>query len=275
MFVRSVLYRPDDGVVISEHPARRSRAMPNRRTRQDRWGQPAEATAHGRRPPPTSRPPAHDAPGGSPGAHGGFQEQTSISVRRPVIAATRRIFVDTEFTALPWTGTSELLWVGLADEDGRQWSAVCADADLTRISDFSRTRVIPLMTQDEPRLDRPRLRDELDRFCGPVDEFWAWFPSLDDLVRLGVEPAAAPEMLARYADWDYLLLIDLMGARASRWPAFCNDLHALARAAGITLPPNPRTHHPAYDAAWGRAVYEAAMAQRRGTFGRQGDEGLR
>ena len=50
----------------------------------------------------------------------------------------RRIFVDTEFTNLPWTG-SDLLWVGLADEHGNSWSAINAEVVIDdKVSDFSR-----------------------------------------------------------------------------------------------------------------------------------------
>ncbi len=39
------------------------------------------------------------------------------------LAMTRRIFVDTEWTSPPWSGQAELMWIGLADEEGRSWSA--------------------------------------------------------------------------------------------------------------------------------------------------------
>lgn len=122
--------------------------------------------------------------------------------------------------------------------------------------------MLPLITEDEPRLHRVALAAEVDRFCGRVDEFWAWFPSLDDIVLLGIEPAAAPGIHERYADWDYQLLRRLKGAGAASWPRVCHDLHALARAAGVTPPPNPRAHHPAHDAAWGRSVYRLATSPR-------------
>ena len=65
----------------------------------------------------------------------------------------RRIFLDTEFTDLPWSEHSELLWVGLADEDGRSWSALSADVSTdTRFSQFVREVVVPLIPAHEPRL---------------------------------------------------------------------------------------------------------------------------
>jgi hypothetical protein len=169
----------------------------------------------------------------------------------------RRIFLDTEFTDLPWTGRSELLWVGLVDEQGRQCSAVLADTDVGRCSDFVRTQVLPQIPAEEPRLHRGDLAALVLNFCGEVDEFWAWFPSRDDLIGFGVEEAAAGELLRRLGDWDYQLLRQIVGQAADAWPRECRDLHALADAAGIALPDNPRAHHPVHDAAWGRQVYEA------------------
>jgi hypothetical protein len=65
----------------------------------------------------------------------------------------RRIFLDTEFTDLPWSGHSELLWVGLADQDGRSWSAVNAEVSTdAHFSEFVRDVVVPLIPADEPRL---------------------------------------------------------------------------------------------------------------------------
>jgi hypothetical protein len=57
----------------------------------------------------------------------------------------RRIFLDTEFTDQPWSGHSELLWVGLADEDGASWSALSADVSTeAHLSEFVKTEVVPL-----------------------------------------------------------------------------------------------------------------------------------
>ena len=107
----------------------------------------------------------------------------------------RRIFLDTEFTDLPWSEHSELLWVGLADEDGRSWSALSADVSTdTRFSQFVREVVVPLIPAHEPRLRRADLSAAIVEFCADVDEFWAWCPTpatLSEVFALG-EAAAAP-----------------------------------------------------------------------------------
>lgn len=46
------------------------------------------------------------------------------------LAMTRRIFLDTEWTAPPYSDQVELMWIGLADEEGRVWSAISSDVDI-------------------------------------------------------------------------------------------------------------------------------------------------
>jgi len=43
---------------------------------------------------------------------------------------TRRIFLDTEWTAPPWSDRSELMWIGLADEDGRSWYGISSEVEI-------------------------------------------------------------------------------------------------------------------------------------------------
>ncbi len=42
----------------------------------------------------------------------------------------RRIFIDTEWTAEPWTPGSELMWIGLADEQGQSWYGISSEVEL-------------------------------------------------------------------------------------------------------------------------------------------------
>ncbi len=170
----------------------------------------------------------------------------------------RRIVLDTEFSDLPWTGRSALLWVGLADESGKRWSAVSAGADLRHCSAFVRDQVLPQIPPDEPSLGPSDLASAVIDFCGEVDQFWAWFPDERDLQHLGLPDTTIPGMLDRYADWDFQLLRHHVHPWPRAWPRTCQDLHRLACATGVLLPANPRPHHPAFDAAWGCDVLRAA-----------------
>jgi hypothetical protein len=171
--------------------------------------------------------------------------------------ATRRIFLDTEFTDLPWTGRSRLLWVGLAADDGSSWSALNAEvAADDAVSALVRSNVLPHVGPDEPRLTPDALRNAILDFCGCPDEFWAWCPTPEDLVSLDA-PAPA-DTHARLWDWDFQLLRSVVDPWPHKWPVSLCDLHALATRTGITLPENPPAHHPRYDALWNLRVFQVA-----------------
>lgn len=176
------------------------------------------------------------------------------------VSPTRRIFADTEFTDLPWTGRSRLLWVGLAAEDGTSWSALDAEAAADDcVSPFVRTAVLPHIRPEEPRLRRDELRRAIINFCGSPDEFWAWCPTPDDLVSLDA-PTGAEPLHARLWDWDFQLLREAVDPWPDAWPTSLCDLQALAARTGVTLPENPSAHHPRHDALWNLRVYELAAS---------------
>lgn len=173
-----------------------------------------------------------------------------------------RVFIDCEFTHLPWTGKSTLLWAGLCDEDGQTFSAIAADTDLTDVSPFVRERVLPLIPTGEPRLARRELAEAVREFCAGVTEFWAWQPTIADLYQYGLSPAEATDAHSQYADWDLQLLRDLTAATEPAWQ-HCHDLHTWAMRHRIELPINQQPHHPGSGARWGRAVYQAAHQETR------------
>lgn len=177
------------------------------------------------------------------------------------IALMRRIFLDTEFKNLPWSGHSELLWVGLADEEGNSWSAINADVAIDdHASDFTRRVVAARMTPDEPRLPQDKLASAIQEFCGAPDEFWAWCPTVEllaDFFGLGDE---APSAFARFWDWDLQLLRRVVTPWPAGWPTALLDLNALARQARVAPPRNDSAHHPRDDALWNREVYRLIEA---------------
>jgi hypothetical protein len=66
--------------------------------------------------------------------------------------STRRIFVDTEWTAITWSATVDLLWIGLSDESGRSWCGLCADASIDAANGRYVADLMQLITPDVPRL---------------------------------------------------------------------------------------------------------------------------
>lgn len=169
----------------------------------------------------------------------------------------RRIFLDTEFKNLPWTGQSALLWVGVADEDGHSWSAINADVAIDdTASEFTKNVVVPRMPEDEPRLRQADLAARVRQFCGQPDEFWAWCPTAEDLADRFDLGSDAPAAHAKYWDWDLQLLKRVVTPWPSAWPTTLRDLNQLVRERGIQPPSNDRPHHPRYDALWNRDVFQ-------------------
>jgi len=178
---------------------------------------------------------------------------------------TKRIFLDTEFKNLPWTGHSDLLWVGLADEDGNSWSAINADVSIDKsASEFTRSVVVGRMTPDEPRLDSEALGRGVREFCGEVvHEFWAWCPTGETLASSFDLGESAPGMYERYWDWDLQLLRRVVDPWPPGWPQQLCDLNGLAREVGLVPPPNASAHHPREDALWDLQVFKLADGLRR------------
>ena len=172
---------------------------------------------------------------------------------------TRRVFVDAEWTQLPWEAASTPFWVGLADGEGRSWGGVLGWADLSSASDFTRTEVLPLMPDDAPRLSREEASAAIASFCGPVDEFWAWCPTADQLRAWFDLGEKAVDHHARWWDLDLQTIKGIVDPWPSGWPTELQDLSVVARSSGIELPPSPGAQHdPRIDALWGRQVFELA-----------------
>ena len=172
---------------------------------------------------------------------------------------TRRIFIDAEFTALPWEANAGLLWLGLADESGRTWSAVNRDVDLSTVGEFSQNHVVPQIPLEEPRLTMAEMAPEVIRFCGSRVEFWAWCPTETDIASLGVRDSDVSAMRAAHWDFDFVLLRRVIPVWSSRWSPTCGDVQEFARMQGLRrVPRNAHPHHPAFDAMWAAEVFKLA-----------------
>jgi hypothetical protein len=168
----------------------------------------------------------------------------------------RRIFLDTEWTAPPWSKRSELMWVGLADEEGRSWYGISSEADIDPSSNEFVAGVFGLIAPDEPRMSRQQLARAVLDFCGNVDEFWAWIPTVErfaEWFRLGDEAA---ELFAQSRDIDLQMLQALVNPWPGAWPRDLHNLNAAAVAAGVEIPPRAANHlHPRVHAEWNRRLF--------------------
>ena len=175
---------------------------------------------------------------------------------------TRRIFMDTEWIGAPWSDGFELLWIALADEDGSVWSAVSAEVDIERFADREIVRLIPA---DEPRLGRRELAEAVVEFCGDVDEFWAWIPTMESVAEWFGLGAEAADLYAQYWDVDLQMLQSLVEPWRDRWPRRLFDLNAAALEAGVDLPVRRPDHqNPRVHVLWNRQLFQLILKSREG-----------
>jgi hypothetical protein len=168
----------------------------------------------------------------------------------------RRIFLDTEWAAPPWSEQSELMWIGLADEEGRSWHGISSEAEIDPSNNEFVAGVFGLIAPNEPRMSRQQLAEAVLNFCGNVDEFWAWIPTVERFAgwfRLGSEAAA---VFARWLDTDLQKLQALVDPWPNAWPRRLHNRNAAAIAHGVEIPPRAANHlHPRVHAEWNRQLF--------------------
>lgn len=174
---------------------------------------------------------------------------------------TRRIFVDTEWTAAPWAGRSELMWIGLADEDGSSWYGISSEVEIDPTTNPFVAGAYRLIDPNERRMSRRELADAVLRFCGDVDEFWAWVPTLESFAAYSRLGEGAVDAYRNWWDVDLKMLKALISPWPARWPTTLNDLNRSAGAAGVSIPERAPNHlHPRVHAEWNRALFKCIQA---------------
>ena len=169
----------------------------------------------------------------------------------------RRIFLDTEWTAPPWSKSSELMWIGLADEQGQSWYGISSEVEIDPSTNAFMSGVFRLITPDQPRMTRAQLAASVVAFCGEVDEFWAWIPTVESFSAFFALGDQAPAMFERYWDVDLQMLRGLVQPWPRGWPSRLHDLNAAAVVAGVPIPARAANHlHPRVHAEWNRRLFE-------------------
>ncbi|MDH3250891.1 MAG: hypothetical protein OEQ47_18120 [Acidimicrobiia bacterium] len=90
------------------------------------------------------------------------------------------------------------MWIGLADEDGQSWSAISADVDIDPATNDFVAGVWKLISPDEPRMTSDQIAAGVVEFCGDVDEFWAWIPTVERFAEWFDLGAGAADLYARF-----------------------------------------------------------------------------
>ncbi|SMG18875.1 protein of unknown function [Rhodococcus rhodochrous J3] len=160
-----------------------------------------------------------------------------------------RYFYDCEF--IEDGRTIELVSIGVACEDGREFYAVSTEFDPTRAGAWVRRNVLPkLPPPAHPAWkSRSRIRDDLLKFLVP-------------------RPGIRPELWAWIGAYDHVVLVQLWGTMPELpdvLPRFTRELRQYWEDSGSPpLPPAPDDNHDALaDARHNLAKFEAIEAARR------------
>ena len=173
----------------------------------------------------------------------------------------RRVFIDTEWTAVPWSSASDLLWVGLADEDGLSWCGLSSEARVDPANEKYVSDLLQLITPEVPRHTRTELSTAVQSFCGDVHEFWAWIPTPENFAAWSRLGDAALDVYQRCRDIDLQMLRALVVPWPRTWPNSLQDLNAAAIAAGVRVPPRAANHlHPRVHAEWNSQLFSLVRA---------------
>jgi hypothetical protein len=174
---------------------------------------------------------------------------------------TRRIFIDTGWTAAPWSDRCELMWIGLADEDGRSWHGISSEVAIDPATNAFVSGAFRLITREEPRLSRALLAKAVVDFCSNADEFWAWVPTLESFAQWFGLGEQTSELFAKCWDVDLQMLQALVRPWPAGWPSRLNDLNWAAVVAGVRIPPRAANHlHPRFHAEWNRQLFDLIRA---------------
>lgn len=168
----------------------------------------------------------------------------------------RRVFVDTEWTAVPWSRAAELLWIGLADENGLSCCGLVSDAQIDPANEGYVSDLLQLVTPEVQRLTRIELAAAVEAFCGHVDEFWAWIPTPESFAAWSRLGESAFDTYRRCRHIDLQMLQSLVKPWPTNWPIGIHDLNVAAVAAGVQLPPRAVNHlHPRVHAEWNQQLF--------------------
>ena len=153
-----------------------------------------------------------------------------------------RFFLDTEFIESGPGAPIDLLSIGIVSEDGREFYAESASANLSLASTWVEENVLPHLTGEKQLLDP--IGDAIKAFVGKEKpEFWGY-----------------------YADYDWVVFCQIFGAMVNLpegWPMYCRDIKQFCDSVGNPKLPKQASseHHALSDARWNRLAFEFLINQ--------------
>jgi hypothetical protein len=164
-----------------------------------------------------------------------------------------RYWLDTEFIESGPDRPIELLSIGIVAEDGREFYAENASADLSKANDWVREHVIRQLICVGHVNHRVELPSCPAAFRSAI--------ALAVQLFCDREMHGKPEFWGYYADYDWVVLCQLFGSMVDLpkgWPMYCRDIKQWADDLGN--PPLPELgkgeHHALADAKWNRQAWE-------------------
>lgn len=149
-----------------------------------------------------------------------------------------RHFYDCEF--IEDGRTIDLVSIGIACDDGREYYAVSSEFDASRANEWVQQNVLPHLVPPEQRKSRAVIAMEVCAFL--------------------LSGSQKPELWAYYAAYDHVALCQLFGRMIDLpkgIPWYTNDLKQFSESLGSPKhPPQSSTeHHALEDARWNRDLY--------------------
>jgi hypothetical protein len=171
------------------------------------------------------------------------------------------VFLDSEFSNLPWFPDSKLLSLGLMLENGKTYYACLDDIDSLELSSFVQQKVLPYLDPPEKRKSQNIISQEIEALFYKEKDltFWAIFPTLEQLNSFSNNEYSSHELFEKYADWDFQLFQRLWKNLPSKFQLKCKNLTTiLEKLPKKLLPENKSAHNALSDAMWNYEVWKIA-----------------
>lgn len=156
-------------------------------------------------------------------------------------------YFDTEF--LDDGKTIELISIGVACEDGREFYAVSSDFDESRATPWLREHVFNHIPRHQIRLPRGVIAQDLSDFIRGETKLSGYI---------------LPKLYGWYSAYDWVALCQLYGpmvGRPTHFPKLAHDVKTIADLYGVgKISKSGFTmHHPLDDAKWCMKVHQACL----------------